>query len=77
MRPELLSGIETKVTVSVWAFLPLVIVLALSILRFPPFIAIFIGALAGAIVAVLQDPEAVMVFAAAPDLPYALLTHLG
>ena len=74
---QLLSGIETKVTVSVWAFLPLLIVLVLSVLRFPPFIAIFIGALAGAVVAVLQDPEAVVAFAAAPDLPYALALLKG
>ena len=74
---QLLSGIESKVTVSVWAFLPLLIVLVLSVLRFPPFIAIFIGALAGATVAVLQDPEAVVVFAAAPDLPYALALLKG
>ena len=69
---QLLSGIESKVTVSVWAFLPLLIVLVLSVLRFPPFIAIFIGALAGAVSGILLAPEAVVAFAAAPGLPYAL-----
>ena len=73
----LLSGIESKVTVSVWAFLPLLIVLVLSVLRFPPYISIFIGALAGALVAVLLDPDAVVAFAAAPHLPYALALLKG
>ena len=49
----------------------------LSVLRFPPFVAIFIGALAGAVVAVLQNPDAVVAFAAAPDLPYALALLKG
>ena len=74
---QLLSRIETKVTVSVWALSPLLVVLVLSVLRFPPFVAIFIGALAGAVVAVLQNPEAVVAFAAAPDLPYALALLKG
>jgi Na+:H+ antiporter, NhaC family len=73
----LLSGIESKVVVSLWAFLPLLIVFALSLLRFPPFVTIFIGALAGAILAVLQDPGRVSTFAAAPDLPYALTLLKG
>ena len=74
---QLLSGIESKVTVSVWAFLPLLIVLVLSLLRVPPFLAIFIGALSGAILAVLQNPDAVVAFAASPDLPYALALLKG
>ena len=74
---QLLAGIESKVTVSVWAFFPLLIVLVLSVMRFPPFIAIFIGALAGAVSAILLAPEAVVAFAAAPDLPYALALLKG
>jgi NhaC family Na+:H+ antiporter len=74
---QMLSGINSKVTVSVWAFLPLLVVLVLSVLRFPPFIAIFIGALAGALVAVLHDPGAVVAFAATPHLPYGLALLKG
>ena len=74
---QLLSRIESKVTVTVLAFLPLLIVLVLSVLRFPPFTTIFIGALAGAVLAILQAPEAVVAFAAAPDLPYALALLKG
>src|SRR4029078_2527760 len=68
---QLLAGIDSKVTVSVWDSFSLLIVLVLSVMRFPPFIAIFIGALAGAVSAILLAPEAVVAFAAAPDLPYA------
>jgi Na+:H+ antiporter, NhaC family len=68
----LLEGIKSKVSVSPWAFLPLVIVFVLSMIRFPAFVTIFIGALAGACLAILQDPERVVAFAAAPELPLPL-----
>ena len=68
----LLQGIKSKVTVSPWAFLPLVIVFVLSMIRFPAFVTIFIGALAGACLAILQDPERVVAFAAAAELPLPL-----
>lgn len=72
---SLLMAIEGKMNVSLWAFLPLVLVFSLSIGRVSPFVAIFSGALAGALLAVIQDPAAVITFAANPDLsaPLALL----
>ncbi|MCW2243112.1 Na+/H+ antiporter NhaC family protein [Azospirillum canadense] len=68
----MLSGIESHFTVSLWAFSPLLLVLGLSIARFPPFVTIFFGALAGGILAVIQEPARVVAFAAAPELPVAL-----
>jgi Na+:H+ antiporter, NhaC family len=73
----LLAGLEDKVRISLWAFLPLLIVFALSVLRFPPFLTIFIGALVGAILAILQDPGRVSAFAAAPNVPYPLALLKG
>ncbi|MDK1388308.1 Na+/H+ antiporter NhaC family protein [Sinorhizobium sp. 8-89] len=72
-----LAMIDSKVDVSLWSFLPLVLVFLLSIARLPPFVTIFAGAIAGAIVAVLHDPEGVATFAAAPDLPLGLALLKG
>jgi len=51
-------------------FIPLAIVVALALFRLPPFTTIFIGALAGGIVATLLAPERVIAFAdPASDVP--------
>ena len=49
--------------------MPLAAVFVLAILRTPPFLAIFIGALLGGILAVVQTPEKVLAFADAGALP--------
>ncbi len=53
-------------------FLPLVLVLALALRRWPPTTTIMLGALAGGVLAVIDAPERVLAFAAAPELPAAL-----
>ena len=70
-----LAGLERNFVVSPWAFLPLAFVLALAVLRFPPFVTIFAGALLGGVMAVILNPDAVVTFAADPRLgrPLALL----
>jgi NhaC family Na+:H+ antiporter len=73
----LLMAIDDKTNVSLWAFLPLVIVFALSVGRVSPFVAIFSGALAGALLAVIQDPARVIAFAGDPELPTALALLKG
>lgn len=73
----LLGAIDTKVHVSLWALLPLAVVMGLSMARVAPVVAIFAGALAGAILAVIMDPERVLAFAKAPDLPVALAMVKG
>ncbi|MFC0808643.1 Na+/H+ antiporter NhaC family protein [Ensifer sp. P24N7] len=72
-----LAKIDGTVSVSLWSFLPLLLVFLFSLFRLPPFVAIFAGALAGALVAVLHDPENVATFAAAPDLPLGLALFKG
>jgi Na+:H+ antiporter, NhaC family len=73
----MLSGIESNFRVSLWAFVPLAIVLGLSIAKFPPFITIFIGALSGGILATILDPARVIAFAASPDLAAPLAALKG
>jgi hypothetical protein len=46
----ILSRIEQNFTISPLAFIPLLVVLVLSLVRFAPFVTIFIGALVGGIV---------------------------
>ena len=51
--------------ISLWLFVPLLIVIALAIIKMPPFTAIFLGALAGGVLAVCVAPERVIAFASA------------
>jgi hypothetical protein len=46
-------------------FLPLVVVVALALFKFPPFTAIFIGALVAGLLGALIAPERVISFAKA------------
>jgi NhaC family Na+:H+ antiporter len=64
----MLAQIERTFPVSFWAFLPLILVLALAMLRLPPFVTIFAGALAGGLLAMVTSPDIVISFAATPDL---------
>jgi NhaC family Na+:H+ antiporter len=72
---EKMDNIRSTFDVSLVHFLPLVVVIALAIMKVPPFTTIMMGALAGALLAVATAPERVIAFAAAPDLsaPLALL----
>lgn len=59
-------------------FLPLALVVLLALLKFPPFTAIFLGALAGGILAAIVAPERVIAFAGASgDGPAWLLLIKG
>ncbi len=67
------SGIQTAIgarfDVSTWAFLPVAVVVVLSMLRTPPFLAILGGALAGGVTAVVLQPGFVLHLAGAEALP--------
>jgi NhaC family Na+:H+ antiporter len=51
--------------ISLWLFAPLVLVIVLAVFKMPPFTAIFLGALAGGLLAVCVAPERVIAFASA------------
>jgi NhaC family Na+:H+ antiporter len=63
------AAIAARYEVTAWAFVPLVVVVVLSVFRVPPFLAILGGALAGGVFAVLLQPGLVLQHAARPDLP--------
>ena len=71
------AGIAANFDVSFVPFLPLVLVLLLAFTRWPPFVTIFLGALAGGVLAVFVHPELVKAFADAGDLPGALALLKG
>ena len=53
-------------------FIPLFLVVVLALLKLPPFTTIFIGALAGGVLAVAIAPERVIAYANAEGLPRGL-----
>jgi NhaC family Na+:H+ antiporter len=65
------ASIAARYEVTAWAFVPLFLVIVLSVLRVPPFLAILGGALAGGVMAVLLQPGRVLQLAGA-DLPVAV-----
>lgn len=67
-----LGSLRAHATISLWAFLPLFVVVGLAVLRFPPFVTIFIGALVGGVQAVVLAPASVIALAGNPDLPTVL-----
>lgn len=70
------ASIEANFQPSSVHFIPLALVLALAIMRWPPFVAIFLGALAGGVLAVVDAPERVAAFAGG-DLPHGLALLKG
>ena len=66
---EKINAINDLFGISPVLFLPLVLVVVLAVMKLPPFAAIFIGTLAGAVLAVFIAPERVIAFAGGDGLP--------
>jgi len=58
-----IAGIQGAFNISPILFLPLVVVVVLAAFKFPPFTAIFLGALAGGLLAVFMAPARVIAYA--------------
>ncbi len=67
-----LEALRRLHTPSLLHFLPLVLVLGLALAHWPPATTIMLGALAGGVLAVVNAPDRVLAFAAAPELTPAL-----
>lgn len=74
---EKIASIHSSFNITPILFLPLVVVLALAILKFPPFTTIFTGAIAGGLLAVWVSPERVIAFANDADLSETLALLKG
>ena len=64
---EKMAAIQSAFAITPWLFLPLVLVVVLALVRMPPFTAIFTGALAGGVLAVVVAPERVVALAGVQD----------
>lgn len=62
------AAIEAKTVVSLWALLPLVLLLVLAVVRFPPAVAIFLSALSAGILAIVLNGDAIIAFVGEPEL---------
>ena len=63
------EAIRTSFNISPVLFLPLVLVILLAAFKIPAFTAIFLGAVAGGVLAVVVAPDRVLAYAAAEELP--------
>jgi NhaC family Na+:H+ antiporter len=70
-----LDALSDVYTINLWTLVPVVVLLVLSFRRFPAFLSILIGTLAGGLVAVILQPDLVLAFVGDPALstPLALL----
>lgn len=73
----ILRDLETQFVVGWHLLLPAVLVLALVIRRMPAFPALLIGALTGAVFAIVFQPAAVVRFVGATDLPHGFVLVKG
>jgi len=74
---EKINAIQRLFDPSLVLFLPLLIVVAFALLKIPPFTTIFVGALAGGVLAVIVAPDRVVTFAAGEGLPRSLALLKG
>lgn len=60
---QVLAALSSVYTISLWNLLPIVVLLVLGIRKYPAFLSILIGTLAGAAVAVVMQQELLIAFA--------------
>ena len=70
-----LAALSDVYTISLWNLLPICVLLLLGLRKYPAFLSILIGTLAGALVAVFTQPDLVIAFANDLSLsnPFAML----
>ena len=64
-----MHAIESAFNITPWLFIPLVVVVGLALLRFPPFTAIFIGALVGGVLGAIVAPGRVVELGGGEGIP--------
>ena len=73
-----IEGIKASFHISLWLFLPLVVVVGLAAFKVTPFTSIFLGAIAGGLLAAILEPGRVTVFAdPGGELPRAVALFKG
>jgi NhaC family Na+:H+ antiporter len=72
-----LSALESYYNISLWNLLPVLVLLILGMRKYPAFLSILIGALAGAVVAVIFQPQVITTFANDASLGYGMAALKG
>jgi len=72
-----LDHLQENFNLSFWTLLPLIAVFVLAVKKFPAFPTIVFGGVFGGVMAVILQPQQVLAFAAAPDLPVPLAMLKG
>jgi NhaC family Na+:H+ antiporter len=72
-----IASIKHLFNISPVLFLPLLVVVGLAFLKLPPFATIFIGAIAGGVLAIIVAPSRVISYAGAEGLPQGLALLKG
>jgi len=72
-----MRAIESAFDITPWLFAPLVVVVGLALLRFPPFTAIFIGALVGGVLGAIVAPERAIELGGGEGIPRWLAVIKG
>ncbi len=67
-----LAALSSTYNISLWNLLPILVLLLLGLRRYPAFLSILIGTLAGALVAIVMQPQIITAFANDPSLGYPL-----
>ena len=73
----LMATLDASFRITPLALIPLVVVFVFAMRKMPPLPTILFGALLGGLLAVLLQPEAVLAFADADDMPTALAMTKG
>ncbi|MBK8049876.1 MAG: hypothetical protein IPK16_23895 [Anaerolineales bacterium] len=75
---EVLAALASVYNISLWNLLPIVVLLLLGFRRYPAFLSILIGTLAGALVAIIFQQTVLIAFAADADLsaPFAAVKSI-
>ena len=74
---QLMATLEQNFNISVFALLPLMVVLYMAYKKIPPLPTILFGALLGGVLAVILQPEVVLRFADSPDLSRGIAMTRG
>ncbi len=77
VQQETLQTIDANFVTSWWLLVPVLVVLILAIKKVGPFATILLGALTGGIFAVIFQPDLVVKFMDAPELPRGLALFGG
>ena len=71
-KDVVLQSLASVYNIGIWNLLPVVVLLLLGLRKYPAFLSILIGALAGALVAIIFQPQVITNFANDPSLSYPL-----